>query len=438
VIVYSRIYTWATGNWATAGLVGFSAFAIITLRRTAVESMSGLKTLVSYVAVRKYRNAFIVLLALLVSILGHWELKVTAKFRTLARNEFTVYAGTTGVLTEVLVRENTHVKKGELLARMADFDKQSDAERISGDLAQKKTSLERLRAGATTLELRQLETRIEAKKTELDGTRRNQQERSRLEEILAQRKKEREFLVEDAKTQKESLDEGLIARIKWLEAQNAVDVKEREIAQSEAAIKALNEKADRDADLLAKELLALESDLTALRAGNRPELIREAEADVTKLESLLKSLQQEIAKSEILAPIDGTVATPFPERMRGQKLATGSEFIRLVDTAGVTVEIHVPEKELEDVKPGNIVKLTFNSFPNADFQGRVDSIAPVAATVENQQMVRVLTQLGNEDGKLKPDMTGYARIYCGQRRIIDLLTYRLRRWVSTEFAYLLP
>src|SRR5262245_23173626 len=33
VVVYSRIYTWATGNWATAGLVGFAAFATITLRR---------------------------------------------------------------------------------------------------------------------------------------------------------------------------------------------------------------------------------------------------------------------------------------------------------------------------------------------------------------------------------------------------------------------
>ena len=53
VAVYSAIYTWATDNWATAGLVGFAVFSTVTLRRTAVESMSGLKTLVSHVCCKK-------------------------------------------------------------------------------------------------------------------------------------------------------------------------------------------------------------------------------------------------------------------------------------------------------------------------------------------------------------------------------------------------
>src|SRR5688572_10512787 len=78
IAVYSQIFIWATDKWATAGLVGFAVFSTVTLRRTAIESMSGLKTMVSLVAVKKYRNSLIVLAALLLSVLVRWELKIPA------------------------------------------------------------------------------------------------------------------------------------------------------------------------------------------------------------------------------------------------------------------------------------------------------------------------------------------------------------------------
>src|SRR5262245_24323886 len=64
VAVYSRIFHWATETWATAGLVGFGVFSAVTLRRTATESMSGLRTLISHVWARRIRNGLIVASAL--------------------------------------------------------------------------------------------------------------------------------------------------------------------------------------------------------------------------------------------------------------------------------------------------------------------------------------------------------------------------------------
>src|SRR4030095_15128866 len=137
-----------------------------------------------------------------------------------------------------------------------------------------------------------------------------------------------------------------------------VDVQKHDIAQTEASLRMLDEKADREADLIARQLAELESDLKYLKSGNRPELIRETQAEVQKLESLVASLSQEIGKSEIRAPIDGTVVTPFPERKRNETLAPGDEFVRLVDTEAVKVEMLVPEKEFDDVEMGNVVTLT--------------------------------------------------------------------------------
>ena len=93
---------------------------------------------------------------------------------------------------------------------------------------------------------------------------------------------------------------------------------------------------------------------------------------------------------------------------------------------------------MADVRPGNAVWMKARSLPNVDLQGRVDFIAPVAQNMNGQQMVVVRSELQNDDLLLKPDMTGVAKIYCGDRRIADLITRRMVRWIRTEFWDLLP
>jgi hypothetical protein len=48
-------------------------------------------------------------------------------------------------------------------------------------------------------------------------------------------------------------------------------------------------------------------------------------------------------------------------------------------------------------------------------------------------MVLIVTQLENGSLLLRPGMTGKAKIYCGERRVIDLVIRRLARLVRVEF-----
>jgi putative peptide zinc metalloprotease protein len=439
VTAYAAIYTWATGNWATAGLVGFVVFSTLTLRRTAVESMSGLKVLMSHVAAKKFRNAFIVLAVLLVAFIGRWELKIPADFRILPQDEFTVKAETSGVLVEVLARENMHVRKGDVLARTRDAEKQAVADTTSGELKQKTVELERLIAGPLPLEISEQESKIAAKNVEIANASRNLEQRNQLREVLARKNVELETARKRAATTKELVEKELWPPIRLIEDQSAVDTKGKEITETEAAIRSIEEKTASDIAFHTKGLAILENQLTLLKQGNRKELVREKQAEVDKLRTLLAAVTKEIAKSEIRAKIDGTVVTPFPERKAGTKLAAGDEFIRLVNTSGVIAEMLVPEKDLSEVQPGNVVWLKVRSLPRADFEGRVATIAPIVTTVDGQQMVVVRTEpLPNENELLKPDNTGVARIYAGERRIIDIATRKIRNWVRTEFLHLLP
>jgi len=438
VLVYTRIFTWSTDHWATAGLVGFAVFSTLTLRRTAVESISGLKAIASQVAVKRFRNSLIVVAALLISIFVPWELKIRAPFKILARGDYTVYAPTTGMLEDIFVRQGVPVHKGDLLVKMRDYTKEFDAERIAGELEQQKNVLARLRAGPLAEEIELKEALINSKETELGNVKRNQQERAQLEQGVAELRKQLEYLQSKAAAQKEGFEKGVFARIQWEEWQNAVEVQEHKIAEAVARLGALDEDADRRTDLLKKELETLEKELALLKAGNRAELIREAQAEVDKSTALLASLTEEIGKLEIRAPIDGTVATPRPEYMKGRKLSAGDELIRLVDTSGLEAELLVPEKEIEDVEPGDVIWMKARGLPQHDFQGRVDFIAPVVQVVEGQQTITVRSALTEKSDLLKPDMTGVAQIYAGKRPIISIATRRMRRWVRTEFLPLLP
>ena len=73
---------------------------------------------------KKYRNAGIVAVVLLViAFVGHWELKIPAEFRIIAQNETTVRAQTEGVIVEMMVREGTAVRKGDVLGAASRFRK---------------------------------------------------------------------------------------------------------------------------------------------------------------------------------------------------------------------------------------------------------------------------------------------------------------------------
>jgi multidrug resistance efflux pump len=105
----------------------------------------------------------------------------------------------------------------------------------------------------------------------------------------------------------------------------------------------------------------------------------------------------------------------------------------------------VPEKEIADVAVGEPIVLKTRAYPQWRLTGRVLAIGTVAqqdvasadaATTHPDpanKFVLVTTHLDNPGLKLKPQMTGAAKIQCGQRRIGDLVMRSLSRTLRVEF-----
>lgn len=85
---------------------------------------------------------------------------------------------------------------------------------------------------------------------------------------------------------------------------------------------------------------------------------------------------------------------------------------------------------------GQKVILKARAYPLESFEARVMAIAPVAIEPEDdrtQRTVRVRTEFENPRLLLKPEMSGQAKIYCGERRLLEIIGRRFVRFFKVDF-----
>ena len=81
----------------------------------------------------------------------------------------------------------------------------------------------------------------------------------------------------------------------------------------------------------------------------------------------------------IRAPADGTVAVD--DAVPGSFVAAGTQLAIAYDSSGVFVTARVDETEIDDVHPGEAVKIAVDAFPDADLTGQVAEVKTGAAGV---------------------------------------------------------
>jgi len=112
------------------------------------------------------------------------------------------------------------------------------------------------------------------------------------------------------------------------------------------------------------------------------------------------------------SPIDGIVV----ERNAtvGASVGTDANLFKIIDLSRVWIDANVFEKDLQQVRLGQEVKLTVPAFPGTTFSGRVILINSVVDP--DTRTVKVRTEVANPDGRLKPDMFANVQIVTALNR----------------------
>lgn len=209
----------------------------------------------------------------------------------------------------------------------------------------------------------------------------------------------------------------------------------RALAATQAASREELERGESNVALLTQERDQAEAALRLAEAGPRAPEVAAAEEGVAEAEAERARVADQLTHILIVAPHPGYITTPRIKQKVGERMAPGDLVAEVYETGTVRAEVAVSERDIGDVRVGAPASVRLRAYPERAFTGTVTAIAP-AATDEGgvgDRVVRVSVSLDNREGLLRPRLTGYARIASGDRRAIDLLTRRFRRFLRVEF-----
>ncbi len=182
------------------------------------------------------------------------------------------------------------------------------------------------------------------------------------------------------------VDEGDLVRRGQLIARIDVEQLRKQLAELETALQLANEVYERQKRLWDQQI---GSEIQYLQARNNKE----------RLEKRIETLEFQLGKSEVYAPISGEVDMVFAKA--GELASPGMPLVQILDTRQVKVRADVPENYLKAVRKGTRVQVRIPALE----QTRVAPIARVGNVIDPaNRTFPIEIPLRNADGLLKPNL----------------------------------
>ena len=313
---------------------------------------------------------------------------VTASGEIKPRYYINIGAEYQGQLTEILVKEGAHVRKGQLLARIDEAQSAADVNAQKAALSSSEADASASEAGAKAGE-----ANINALKATLN---RNTSDLVRFEAEFERGQK--------------LLQDGLIPRADFDQRLSARDSQKAIIAETESRV------------------IQATTQLAQLRAqvSSSQRRIAQIQAGVNRVADILR-------KHNAYAPIDGLV-TYLPVRVGetvvpGVQNSAASTIMTIADMSIVTAEVKVDETDIVNVKLDQPVEVNIDAIPGKPFTGRVIEIGNTAILRSTGQAAstsntssqeakdfKVVVALDNPPESIRPGLSSTAKITTATRK----------------------
>lgn len=190
------------------------------------------------------------------------------------------------------------------------------------------------------------------------------QEEARVQNARAQLpglKAARDFAQRTFDRQKQLLDEKVISRAEFEQAQNTLQTAE---ANYNAAL----------------------------------QTIRGGQAGVASARANLQRANKDLSRTSVLAPMDGVVSllnVKKGERVVGNSMMAGTEMMRIADMSKIEVRVDVGENDIPKVSLGDSAVIEVDAYQNRKFRGIVTQIASSSVTAAQQTQMSTSTDVTN-------------------------------------------
>lgn len=315
---------WLIALGVVAAVVIFAAFA--SLRRTEVPVRA------ATVSRSTFRNS----------------ISTNGKIEPL--ENFEAHAPMATTVTQVMVHEGDHVKKGQLLLQLDDADARAQSARALAQMRAAAADVHALKAGGTQEDILVNQAQMVKARSDRDTAARN------LEAL-------RRLLQEGAASPGEVRDA------------------EDQMKRAEAELYLVQQKqTNRYSTAEATKVVAQEN---------------QAKAAYDAAQELLKD-------SNVRSPKDGVVYS-LPVR-EGAYVKAGDLLVQVADLSSVQVRAFVDETDLGHLAPGEKVAVTWDALPNRTWQGSVTRVPSEVKMRGTRNVGEVTCKVDNGDSKLLPNV----------------------------------
>jgi putative peptide zinc metalloprotease protein len=182
----------------------------------------------------------------------------------------------------------------------------------------------------------------------------------------------------------------------------------------------------------------MRANLELVKAGAPPQEIASAEAILQRWREERDMQQNKIDRSILKMPFDGELVTLHLKQKIGHFLEDSKRFAVVENTSEVFIEIEVPESDVGFVNiPAPVKARTW-----AYHEQTIDAVATmIDATVIKKEfgnVVKVICQVDNADGRLKSGMSGQAKIEGVSMPVWKVFTRAIARFIRIELWSWVP
>lgn len=143
----------------------------------------------------------------------------------------------------------------------------------------------------------------------------------------------------------------------------------------------------------------------------------------------LDLVRQQLARTRLVAPIDGIVIKGDLSQSLGAPVQRGDALLTLAPAERFRLIVDVDERDVAAVKPGQTGRLALASLPAETLGFQVERVTPVAAVHDGRNTFEVEARLLAAAPSLRPGLQGVAKIDAGERSAAWIWGHRGVDWL---------
>ena len=182
----------------------------------------------------------------------------------------------------------------------------------------------------------------------------------------------------------------------------------------------------------------LEKEYRAAVASRDRAEARIAHARLEQARAELDLVEEQLARTWLVAPFAGVVAVGDLSRELGRPLERGEVLFEIAPLDRYRIVLEVDETEIDEVEVGQPGRLKLTAQPDDDLALVVERVVPIAVSEDGRNFFRVEAALEAHDASLRPGMEGIGKIDAGRRSLLWIHTHAMLDWLRLHIWAYLP